>query len=425
MMSCAALHFLLVLLVTFTDVSGLNQDSPSSNCTIVDEGKVVSEDAFIGWPYHLKCNLFASQTEYTIYDVYDNGDVDYDSDIICQFYSENGALLLNESSNYEDLVYYDGPRLELGEIEANGSYNFRMNIITILSQRCFEINVSVIPKPFHETTCEQFVANATNNKFSSDIGRSKSLPCELGHSDNPRIFTSNLTTAWFRNCSTLPGDTTATNTSKLLIPSVDYEHAGIYTCSVTYKGMTRFITTYGVCVSESPTFSPHTMQCDKTVFAGSGKNASISCQLRLGFGQFSHFHFRVFWKKQSSDIGESCRREPSNDRFSCSYEYQPTCYLHIAETHERNRTEQIIPITLNIRDVSPTDYGTYIVSTITANSNSEKVEQLIELKQNKVPNLLQAAEIAGIVAVIAVVIIAALVVVIMRNKRNKTISGMC
>ncbi|CAK8683896.1 unnamed protein product [Clavelina lepadiformis] len=174
------------------------------NCTNVDG---INDPAFIGWPYHLTCSMFASRSEYTIYHVYDADYVDYESSIICQVFANNGTLLLNQTTNYQDLIEGLGPVLDIGVINENRSYKFRTKIIILDSQKCFGFHINVVPTSFEPITCEEFVKGLESLEQSM-IGQPKTLYCKLGHDDYPKVFATDVTTKWFRNCSSRPANTT-------------------------------------------------------------------------------------------------------------------------------------------------------------------------------------------------------------------------
>ncbi|XP_076811330.1 uncharacterized protein LOC143457054 [Clavelina lepadiformis] len=384
-------HLTLVSSNTFL----INRDRSEFNCTNVDG---INDPAFIGWPYHLTCSMFASRSEYTIYHVYDADYVDYESSIICQVFANNGTLLLNQTTNYQDLIEGLGPVLDIGVINENRSYKFRTKIIILDSQKCFGFHINVVPTSFEPITCEEFV-KGLESLDQSMIGQPKTLYCKLGHDDYPKVFATDVTTKWFRNCSSRPENTTIRSNGELFFPQFEYEQAGIYACTVTYNGMTRFISGYSVCVLEPPTISPHSLQCESKVFAKIEENVSLSCQLRLGVGEFSDHSFKAFWSKMSSDVEGSCQRDSlktSAARLSCSYEYEKKCFLYVADESERYRKEEVIPIVLEIQRLSASDFGTYTISALTNNKGSELITENIDLCQDHVQKYLQAATIATI-----------------------------
>ncbi|XP_076811243.1 uncharacterized protein LOC143455936 isoform X1 [Clavelina lepadiformis] len=336
--------------------------------------------------------MFAFRPEYTIYEAYDNDYVAYGSNIICQVFADNGTLLLNESTSYDDIIFDDSPTLDLGIIKGNENYHFWMNIIIPESEKCYGLQINVVPTPFEQISCEEF-ARHLDLLAKSHIGQSKELSCELGHDIYPKVFATDVTTKWFRNCSSLPVNTTIRSSGKLFFPELEYDQAGIYACTVTYNGMTRFIAGYPVCVHEPPRKSPHTLQCENKVLARIGENVSLSCQLRLGVGEFSVTSFRAFWEKKenvkevsSPKIEGSCKRNlftNSNDRLSCSYDYKRKCFLYVADESERNRKEEVIPIVLEIQSLSPSDYGTYKISSLTNNEGTELISKTVELEEDQ------------------------------------------
>ncbi|XP_076811240.1 X-linked interleukin-1 receptor accessory protein-like 2 isoform X1 [Clavelina lepadiformis] len=403
-------YFSLLLFFASGNALVIDQDPSGQNCSIVDGGSI-NDTAFIGWPHRLSCSMFVFRSEYTIYEAYDNGYIDFESNIICQVFADNGTLLLNESTNYDDITFDDSPTIDLGIIKENENYHFWMNIIIPESEKCYGLQINVVPTPFEQISCEKF-EKELESLAKSKIGKRKELSCELGHDAYPKIFSTDVTTKWFRNCSSLPANTTIRSSGKLFFPELEYDQAGIYACTVTYNGMTRFIAGYPVCVLEPPTKSPHTLQCENKVLARIGENVSLSCQLRLGVGEFSDSSFRVFWEKKenvkevsSPKIEGSCKRNSltnSNDRLSCSYDYERKCFLYVADESERNRKEEVIPIVLEIQSLSPSDYGTYKISSLTNNEGTELISKTVELEEDQSQVYRQAVHYAEVAVAVIV-----------------------
>ncbi|XP_076819037.1 interleukin-1 receptor accessory protein-like 1 [Clavelina lepadiformis] len=295
------------------------------------------------------------------------------------------------------------PMLDLGDIQKNETYEFQMKFIIPSSDKCYGFHVTVVPTLFQEVSCEVFTRKSLpeiKTYPGNQIGTSDEMFCELGNFDVPKIFTTEVEAKWSRNCSSLPANTILKKKNTLFLSEIEYEHAGIYTCSITYNGMTRFIAAFAVCVLEPPTTSPPTLQCENKIHANVGETVSIPCQLRLGIGEFDYFSFKAVWKKviteESSNVTGTCTQSPpvkSDFRISCFSEHERKCFLYVPDTSERIRNEEVINLNLQIQKLLTSDFGTYnFLAKI--NRNSTPVYAQAEVEENHLPKLFQTAEIA-------------------------------
>ncbi|CAK8683887.1 X-linked interleukin-1 receptor accessory protein-like 2 isoform X2 [Clavelina lepadiformis] len=370
-------------------------------CTVQDAENVT---VYIGWPHEVSCYDL-------LFDIIDDVDeVESDYEINFKIWnSDNGQLLKNETTSYEDYYYQ---LVEFGsllvDIKSGENYNYDIQIHIPSQSKCYTKNVHLKPISFQQITCEMYITRNANMRFAAaEIGTTKQFSCKgLVSVDSLQ----NATVTWQRNCSSLPSQGVTVKHNTLNIESVGYEHAGIYTCSVRYRGMTDYILYNRVCVVPRPSTSQHKVTCEKNVYDVTDNQVlTVKCALRLGIGKASASDFNVDWSK-AEGVGKKewrlCSKpnelsSPNRNGIICTFEQfsqnSDTCFLHVATEKEKEIRNDIRNIIIFFKNVSASDYGVYELK---ATSNTETVSDFIasfSLRRNKIAGLLSTAHITVVV----------------------------
>ncbi|CAK8683890.1 unnamed protein product [Clavelina lepadiformis] len=399
------LHVFLTLLIV---VSTQSANFSVTNCL----GDYPSKSsALIGWPWKLSCfsyltSKFRSTNQLVTCIILNN---------------EDGSVVFN-ATGYSEWCRKNDSRFALywDKIKANQIYNFQLVLMWHNAKQKCSKTIIYQPRSIKNRTCDDF-AYDLKWKPTSHIGEHKSYSCGIKDHLPGMILTENHEITWKRNCSDLPTSNLSVNADELQIRKVDFQQAGIYTCSVTFNGATAYLAKNPVCVNHPPLWNQETLACSKAdLYLVPGENLTVSCQLRLGKGDYDYDfgNYYVYWqnafgKRVYCIPSEFMYGMENEEKMSCVLEFPARrCYMYVPSMEEQKAQTVVGEITLHLRHITSSDFGVY---NVTASSNmvtSADVTLTINVRENFNPNLLMYI---GVVAGIFFFLFA-MVVIIVKQK---------
>uniref|UniRef100_H2Z5W7 Ig-like domain-containing protein n=1 Tax=Ciona savignyi TaxID=51511 RepID=H2Z5W7_CIOSA len=117
---------------------------------------------------------------------------------------------------------------------------------------CKSVMIHLNITAFQQLTCAEAISQQAHNVSLLAKDRS-ALRCSVPNHVTPKIHVDREEhVMWLRNCKELNLDKNTDwvldSGGHLTLPRVTYQHPGVYTCAVTYNGMTRYAVHHRVCV---------------------------------------------------------------------------------------------------------------------------------------------------------------------------------
>nr|XP_039258859.1 uncharacterized protein LOC120335422 [Styela clava] len=211
-------------------------------------------------------------------------------------------------------------------------------------------------------------------------GQIKSMECTTPLEIEPQLDLTkemhDYNVTWYLNCTELHPkrrpDVYHMMGSKLTISSLDFSIVGIYSCKITYNGHTRHPIAFSLCAKPPTQTSKPTIRCPKLVKAKIGESVKISCNVSVGYSAVSTFAMEGSWQQINRNKTYSCShagistmhgwKEKAQCYSNVSQEHNDRCYLYEPTVREKEPIENILQMTLEIRDIQPDDFGEISVS---------------------------------------------------------------
>ncbi|CAK8683889.1 unnamed protein product [Clavelina lepadiformis] len=330
---------------------------------------------YAGWPYGINCYITDD-----IYD-YDYSELDELKCVISK--KDTGHVSFNKTVTVEeffDHTNYLGTFIN--EIRENYTYNYQVHLNVTLAEgelQSYSKQISIVGIPFSEQTCEEYIATSPTQSpiVYIDSPKQFNFPAELCPALEVDDNIHNVTRIWMRNCSQLPANVQIRNNA-LVIPSANFDTAGIYTSAVTYNGMTRFVTIESVCVQNPPSTNQHSITCTQSeLYASVGDNIAMHCKVRLGTGHFTRLDYKVYWQKNSSMEGmvvfeclllNEVQRNNQSKEICILEPPSSPCYLYTPSPEQQKPREAIVNVFLDLGQITSNAFGPYV---FTATTNLE------------------------------------------------------
>jgi len=413
MWSCSCFQLLLLMLLAVKENNGVLETLRHGNDCQLKRSENNTEIS-IDWPLFLSCGTSA------LNDIYND---DY-SDGECVIYGdEERSTVLADSS---DLLSEGGEVFYTEDVNVNTSTRFQI-FETIYSGRCFYIDLSFTIVPFKQLTCGEHLSDYKENRTTTphklDLGGSVTFNC-LDGNQHKQFFknSENLQVKWYRNCTELP---VTSETYK--IRDSTFEDAGVYSCSINYNGMLKFMGYQEVCVKHMNLDSETRALChaEQKARASAGTDVELTAKFIISHassGSTSWLH--VAWNKTSNDGQQAgiCLNEgfrgvnisTVNPNITCQTHDPPdACYLHAPSEEERIHERDIWTVKLQIKNVQESDYGSYSVELTTDSVNEQPQTCHIQLFSTN-SNQLESPVLVGLLVILFVFLLASIVGYILR-----------
>nr|XP_002125507.1 uncharacterized protein LOC100175989 [Ciona intestinalis] len=401
--------FLCCVLDTISYVLGEPGYGVSQNCSSEGDKEI---EVHIGWPFTLSCS------EGSMSELYDGEDQTYVQCIIID--RSKKLVVLNETYNSDEDGYFDYdsmPEYAVGDVKDNSSTNYSI-VLQLADNQCWMVNVHLVLTESPNATCEESSRTTQHASTRMAHGQSSHFTCVVPQSTAPKIYTNNITTKWLRNCGDKLPNTTVAIGHGIRIGGWDYADAGVYTCAVTYNQMTRYAVHYTACVKPPKNFGKTTLVCSHNIIKVTlGSDAEVECEARGGLEGVGDIHFTSSWRKEEvggennivcRDYGRGARPRSRSqimiDKIDCEMKItKPQCF-HQPPTREQeaDALNRKIKMKLVIKNLSPSDYGTY---TAEIRSSRGTANATIVVEKNHIPIVTTRAVIIGAIFGVLVLIV--------------------
>ncbi|XP_076812175.1 uncharacterized protein LOC143459062 [Clavelina lepadiformis] len=391
--------------------------------------------AYTGWPFKFNCSILFTNTSESL-------------NTQC-FYSSSGDRNFT-SANQHIVSPTTTPALQNYEIvlEINEGFCLRKTVVVEIKQisnrSCYDDAVYHVARD--DNVVHKRVKDGTRFRLDcfpdASTGEERIFPPSLPNTEYETQwfrsvrYSTNLTINPERSCLPYPKYFTSVihkDNSNSVRPTaidkywVNYFDPGVYSCQVTYNGITANIVHYSICVeTEVPKNIEPSILCTKRTPFQEAEVLALKCSVTIPNGKIDPDELKISWSKEVDGEGYctnanlSIRDKSSVDsRITCGIEgfknNELKCFEFIPEIGEQiqhRQDERSFSAYFNQTNLRKSDAGWYILRVTYKGRNSVFRMEVVYHPQKDLETHIKA-----LVALIIIIIILALVVTFMWYNR--------